>query len=87
MKKTIHSAQIVKLLKMLTLEKGLKMSVLCSFSTRLCAALETVLWSLLVEIKFLKMRHTCADLHILFKLVYILFNLQLQITILQLVSY
>ena len=51
---SIHSAQIVKILKIGNLIERLKMPILCLFSTRLCAALKTVLWSLIVEIKLLK---------------------------------
>ena len=63
---SIHSAQIVKVLKIVNLIERLKMSILCLFSARLCAALKTVLWSLIVEIKLLKMQQAWADLHILF---------------------
>ena len=65
--KSIQSAQMVKSLKIAYFEK---MSILCLYSTSLCAALETVLWSLIAENKLLKMQHMCTDLHILFKLVF-----------------
>ena len=68
------------------------MSISCLFSARLCAALETVLWSLIVEIKFLEVQHTYTYLNVIFKflfanlyiyvyLEYILSNSQLEITI------
>ena len=54
-KKSIHSAQIIKLLKIF---QFIERSMLCLPPTRLCATLKTVVWSIIVKI-FETETHVC----------------------------
>ena len=51
----------------------------CLPPTRLCATLKTVVCSIIVKIKFLKLKHTFSNFNILFQLFFVLQMLQLVI--------